>query len=294
MPYWSNASKPVHNASLGELEIADNQHSFNDCFVSSSTGKERDEETGYGYFGARYMDHELMTMWLSVDPMSDKYPSLSPYAYCAWNPVKLVDLDGREIDDYFNLKGELIKHTNEGNNIYLVLTEGTEVIEDRTIVVPTNATLNKMKKIFGYNTQLKEKGMAVESDGNSSGIATGSKTNISKEQWQPVFDDINNRGAKVDFLVHLHPADFAHLDIGDCNPSDLDRQHTNFYNSKLGAILSFVQPFDFNRTGQSVNPRDYIEYISFYNESSEQSVHTMKFKDFESLVMKINKESGRL
>ena len=69
------------------------------CFIvfecCSSTGKERDKETGYGYFGARYMDHELMTMWLSVDPMSDKYPSISPYAYCAWNPVKLVDPDGR-------------------------------------------------------------------------------------------------------------------------------------------------------------------------------------------------------
>ena len=63
----------------------------------SFTGKERDEETGYGYFGARYMDHELMTMWLSVDPMADKYPSISPYAYCAWNPVKLVDPDGRKI-----------------------------------------------------------------------------------------------------------------------------------------------------------------------------------------------------
>ena len=62
-----------------------------------STGKERDEETGYGYFGARYMGHELMTMWLSVDPMADKYPSISPYAYCAWNPVKLVDPDGMEI-----------------------------------------------------------------------------------------------------------------------------------------------------------------------------------------------------
>lgn len=58
------------------------------------TGKERDEETGYGYFGARYMDHELMTMWLSVDPMADKYPSISPYAYCVWNPAKLVDPDG--------------------------------------------------------------------------------------------------------------------------------------------------------------------------------------------------------
>lgn len=51
----------------------------------------------YTYFGARYMDHELMTMWLSVDPMADKYPGISPYAYCAWNPVKLVDPDGREM-----------------------------------------------------------------------------------------------------------------------------------------------------------------------------------------------------
>ena len=64
--------------------------------------KERDEETGFGYFGARYMDHELMTMWLSVDPMAGKYPSISPYAYCAWNPIKLVDPDGLEvIDDWY-------------------------------------------------------------------------------------------------------------------------------------------------------------------------------------------------
>ena len=33
----------------------------------SSTSKEHDEETGYGYFAARYKDYEMMTMWLSVD-----------------------------------------------------------------------------------------------------------------------------------------------------------------------------------------------------------------------------------
>ena len=83
----------------------------NDSASFTFTGKEKDSETGYGYFGARYMDHELMTMWLSVDPMADKYPSISPYAYCAWNPVRLVDPDGNEAIDnddwYINGKGEM-------------------------------------------------------------------------------------------------------------------------------------------------------------------------------------------
>ena len=79
----------------GERYVDQRAAGYNERFTF--TGKERDEETGYGYFGARYMDHELMTMWLSVDPMADKYPSMSPYAYCAWNPVKLVDPDGKKI-----------------------------------------------------------------------------------------------------------------------------------------------------------------------------------------------------
>ena len=72
-------------------------------------------ETGFSYFGARYYDSDILTGWLSVDPMADKYPSLSPYAYCAWtrptgadehrliefnianNPIRLVDPDGRMI-----------------------------------------------------------------------------------------------------------------------------------------------------------------------------------------------------
>ena len=29
--------------------------------------------------------------------MSDKYPSLSPYVYCADNPVKLVDPNGEDV-----------------------------------------------------------------------------------------------------------------------------------------------------------------------------------------------------
>ena len=37
-------------------------------------------------------------VWLSVDPLSDKYPSMSAFMYCAGNPVVLVDPDGRELE----------------------------------------------------------------------------------------------------------------------------------------------------------------------------------------------------
>ena len=45
---------------------------------------------------ARYY-HSTLSIWLSVDPMADKYPGLSPYVYCANNPVKLVDPNGTTV-----------------------------------------------------------------------------------------------------------------------------------------------------------------------------------------------------
>ena len=73
------------------------------------SAKEKDSETGLSYFGSRYYSSDL-SIWLSVDPMSDKYPSLSPYVYCSDNPVRLVDPDGEEIyvgDNYYYQNGSL-------------------------------------------------------------------------------------------------------------------------------------------------------------------------------------------
>ena len=88
------------------------------------TGKERDSETGFSYFGARYYDSDLMTGWLSVDPMADKYPSLSPYAYCAWNPVKLVDPDGRDVWEV-DTKGNITcKEKSNKHYLYSINEQG--------------------------------------------------------------------------------------------------------------------------------------------------------------------------
>ena len=106
------------------------QSCSNDFECRSFTGKERDEETGYGYFGARYMDHELMTMWLSVDPMADKYPSISPYNYCAWNPVKLVDPDGREVWKPEMLKDGTVNYVMEKGDDAKTLQRQYNLSED--------------------------------------------------------------------------------------------------------------------------------------------------------------------
>ena len=79
--------------------------SYSQVFADNYTfsAKEKDSETGLSYFGSRYYSSDLC-IWLSVDPMSDKYASLSPYVYCADNPIKLVDPNG---EDWYEKDGKI-------------------------------------------------------------------------------------------------------------------------------------------------------------------------------------------
>ncbi len=95
-------------------------------FPSNFNGKEKDWESGFHYYGARYYWSEVLTGWLSVDPMIDKYPNISPYAYCAWNPVKLVDPDGMEaMDDWYKNKETGAVFWHEGHAQQLKYGEDT-------------------------------------------------------------------------------------------------------------------------------------------------------------------------
>lgn len=90
-------------------------------YPSYSNGKEKDHESGFHYYGARYYWSEVLTGWLSVDPMVDKYPSISPYAFCAWNPVKLVDPDGRAMGNFYDCDGNLVgSDGKEDGKIFLL------------------------------------------------------------------------------------------------------------------------------------------------------------------------------
>ena len=58
--------------------------------------------------------------------MADKYPSMSPYNYCAWDPIMLVDPDGklpwnpkhiREARRYARKNGGHLTVFEEGNGV---------------------------------------------------------------------------------------------------------------------------------------------------------------------------------
>lgn len=47
-------------------------------------------------YGMRWYDPEGSVRFLSVDPLSDKFPMLAPYQYASLNPISNIDLDGLE------------------------------------------------------------------------------------------------------------------------------------------------------------------------------------------------------
>jgi RHS repeat-associated protein len=109
------------------------------------TGKELDQETGFYYFGARYLDPKT-SVWISADPAMGDYVPRAPvddearkhngnlpgmggvfnyvnmhvYHYAGNNPVKYVDPDGREdtLDFWKDFVTNFVTMGGENNSVW--------------------------------------------------------------------------------------------------------------------------------------------------------------------------------
>jgi len=138
-----------YNSSFGSSVLP--KYSFN--------AKELDEETGMYYYEARYM---APPVFISRDPLFEKYPTFSPYAYCANNPVKFIDPTGMEIvivgDEFYQTKvKEYLNKLSESGKAgkFLVnkaiASNRTFVIANTKADVPMELSENKNATILPFN-----------------------------------------------------------------------------------------------------------------------------------------------
>ena len=110
-------------------------------------GMEADYEvkgSGNSYdFGARMYDPRV-GRWLTIDPLSDKYPSLSPYNFVSNSPLMFIDPDGNQIFIYYD-SGEKDENNKPILKSYLY---GSKIKKPRDKFVRKSIrTLNKSQRM---------------------------------------------------------------------------------------------------------------------------------------------------
>ena len=241
-------------------------------FHSDSSGKEKDTETGYHYFGARYYNSDL-SLWLSVDPMADKYPSLSPYNYCAWNPMKLVDPDGAEISTHIDQDGNVIAVFNDGDNsVY----QHKKNADGSTV---TEYQLSKRATKYGSSCGGMKVGETEYWDEfvnpETGRTMTNYKLQVGKS-FEPIINDLHSKAQEMD-LVGI-----AFESMGG-RTFDLKKDYPN-----VGALLN----------GKYATARSAGNFLAGYNASSASYLGVgISFKTFQQLAGALHIEEshgGRL
>ena len=198
----------IRYAPFGELLLNEIPGGYDERY--KFTGKERDTETGYDYFGARYYSYALGGHWLAVDPMSDKYPNISPYAYCNWNPVKFVDPDGRLVEtawDIANLALDIsslssnIQEGNVGDAIVDAVGLAIDAVAAVIPFVPAGAgvavkaarAVDKGKDVVTANKQMEKAGRVTPPNGGKAKPHGGQIHNAKIDDFiQGLGDDVSN------------------------------------------------------------------------------------------------------
>ena len=222
----------LHYAPYGELMENQAIAGYDERY--KYTGKERDKESGYDYFGARY--YSPFSFWLSVDPLADKYPNISPYAYCGWNPVNAIDPNGMD-SIYVNDQPERPSDCGIAGETYtaiiIVVQNGVIVGEYRGSSYP-NSTSNSdnstpyntidegdypFNNEYGHNGGLSKGLNIVDSEGKRlvpGKTPNGENVTIKYGNVHSGTSDrgnYNSRGSKACITIHPDDADafFSHF-----------------------------------------------------------------------------------
>ncbi len=172
-------------------------------------GKEFDEETGLYYYGARYYNPRT-SLWLSVDPLTEKAPGWSPYRYCFNSPVNFIDPYG-----LFETRKEARQYRRNNDNVSGRIRKGDDglySINDKSNNVSyyKDSSLDNIKHVVGRGKDgVIQSAMATANDPNGGGIEVASKP----QGYRLVQFGIAPAGNSSPFAIDGHAKE--NLDIGN-------------------------------------------------------------------------------
>jgi len=252
----------------------ENRYTVNNEERYKFTGKERDEETSYDYFGARYYDSRI-ARWLQVDPLAEKYAGWSTYNYTMNNPLKYVDMLGMDLDDYkLNQNGdvELVKKTNDNYDRLFKTDDNNNAIGEPLVVsdnIIDNITQsedqngrpfeymevsdnNEAKNLFEFCAENSKVEWSHVKYDNSNYIAT-SKIADKNYSGIALAWNLMKEGIVVSELIHSHPYS---LTRGDNGPSKGDVEGAKAWkeNAKIFSNIKNMKLSVYNTTTMTYIP----------------------------------------
>ena len=232
--------REVVNAS-GSVQQITNYYPFGVPYAESTAadfqpykynGKELDKMHGlntYDY-GARQYD-PILARWDRMDPLCEKYYSVSPYNYCGNSPVKFIDVDGRDIWE-IDSNGNIVNHieTTEYDKFSVVNSKGESIASLQYDYGTINHQTGETKDGRSYDM--------FTIDGDSNGISAFEMfaKNTDVEWTLGQFDE--NSGVPNDLTTsHSENADFGLTSYLGDNQSLIPNLRVMSHNHPSGSIF---------------------------------------------------------
>ncbi len=136
-------------------------------------GKELETRRGLNFhdFGSRMLFSDI-ALFNRPDPKAQDYPHLSPYSYCAANPIRYIDPTGEELR-YYDGDKEYIYGLENGRIV--VYDTKNNVVDPSTLSVPHQLTVEYLNEYLGSDIGKQVVSGIIESDKTVSMTYDGEK-----------------------------------------------------------------------------------------------------------------------